>query len=57
MLTQIALTPTESKKLIAKAVARLNTVRKAADNVQIKDMQAMLKSISEYGRDIDPCRN
>jgi hypothetical protein len=31
MLAQIVLTPAESKKLIAKAVARLKTVRKAAD--------------------------
>ena len=32
MLAQVTLTPTESKKLIAKAISRMDIVRKAVDN-------------------------
>ena len=44
MLAQIVLTPAESKKLIAKAVARLETVQKAAN----KGIVALHPSSSTY---------
>ncbi|MBA7573592.1 hypothetical protein ES708_15390 [subsurface metagenome] len=44
MLAQVILTPTESKKLIAKAIARLDVVRRAAK----EGMVVMLPSSSTY---------